>query len=219
MVSADIKRALHCHSTAQSWVSGAQRRRKGSLPHIKSSWVRLVFKVANPDLLQSTPPRKFVCCFLFHHAQEEGLPCQEEVKEDQGQGTSWGWGSPRLPGPGDSPGPIFRVLLWVSSGYAQPITGQVTEVTCPVIGRAQHELTLSKRQKTGPGPGRGPCSSCWCCLSRPWPYGWCWSCCSWRIRGCCWWSVHFILFISKSFRLQMLLLSNFKFEYQFRKEN
>ena len=30
------------------------------------------------------------------------------------------------------------------------ITRQVTEVTCPVIGRAQPELTPSKRQKTGP---------------------------------------------------------------------
>ena len=39
---------------------------------------------------------------------------------------------------------------WQSSDYAQPITGQVTEVTCPVIGRAQPELTPSKRQKTGP---------------------------------------------------------------------
>ena len=50
--------------------------------------------------------------------------------------------------PGTS-GPIFCLLLRVSSDYAQPITGQVTEVTCPVIGRAQPELTPSKRQKTG----------------------------------------------------------------------
>ena len=35
-----------------------------------------------------------------------------------------------------SPGPVFCLLLRVSSDYAQPITGQVTEVTCPVIGRA-----------------------------------------------------------------------------------
>ena len=48
------------------------------------------------------------------------------------------------------PGPVFCLLLGVSSDYAQPITGQVTEVTCPVIGRAQPELTQSKRQKTGP---------------------------------------------------------------------
>ena len=47
--------------------------------------------------------------------------------------------------------PIFCLLLRVSSDYAQPITGQVTEVTCPVIGRAQPELTPSKRQKIGPG--------------------------------------------------------------------
>ena len=45
-------------------------------------------------------------------------------------------------------GPIFYLLLRVSSDYAQPITGQVTEVTCLVIGRAQPQLTLSKRQKT-----------------------------------------------------------------------
>ena len=48
-------------------------------------------------------------------------------------------------------GPVFCLLPGVSSDYAQPITGQVTEVTCPVIGRAQPELTPSKRQKTGPG--------------------------------------------------------------------
>ena len=48
-------------------------------------------------------------------------------------------------------GPVFCLLLGVSSDYAQPITGQVTEVTCPVIGWAQPELTPSKRQKTGPG--------------------------------------------------------------------
>ena len=47
-------------------------------------------------------------------------------------------------------GPIFCLLLSLSSDYAQPITGQVTEVTCPVIGRAQPELTPCKRQKTGP---------------------------------------------------------------------
>ena len=47
-------------------------------------------------------------------------------------------------------GPVFCLLLGVSSDYAQPITGQVTEVTCPVIGRAQPELTPNKRQKTGP---------------------------------------------------------------------
>ena len=49
------------------------------------------------------------------------------------------------------PGPVLCLLLRVSSDYAKPITGQVTEVTCPVIGPAQPELTLSKRQKTGPG--------------------------------------------------------------------
>ena len=49
------------------------------------------------------------------------------------------------------PGSVFCLLLWVNSDYAQPITGQITEVTCPVIGRVQPELTPSKRQKTGPG--------------------------------------------------------------------
>ena len=48
-------------------------------------------------------------------------------------------------------GPVFCLLLGVSSDYAQPITGQVTEVTCPEIGRAQPELIPSKIQKTGPG--------------------------------------------------------------------
>ena len=59
----------------------------------------------------------------------------------------------------DDTGPVFCLLLGVSSDYAQPITGQVTEVTCPVIGWAQPELTLSKRQKMGPGNGLLPV---WC---------------------------------------------------------
>ena len=44
-------------------------------------------------------------------------------------------------------GSVFCLLLIVSSDYAQPITAQVTEVTCPVIGRAQPEFTPSKRLK------------------------------------------------------------------------
>ena len=47
-------------------------------------------------------------------------------------------------------GPVFCLLLRVSSDGAQPITGQVTEVTCPVTDRAQHDLTPNKRQNTGP---------------------------------------------------------------------
>ena len=41
--------------------------------------------------------------------------------------------------------------LRVNSDYAQPISGQVTEAIWPVIGRAQPELTPSKRQKTDLG--------------------------------------------------------------------
>ena len=44
-------------------------------------------------------------------------------------------------------GLVFCLLLGViSSGYAQPITGQVTEVTCPVIGQAQPELTPNRKR-------------------------------------------------------------------------
>ena len=43
-------------------------------------------------------------------------------------------------------------MLGVSSDYAQPITGQVIEVTWPVIGRAQAELTPRMRQKTESRP-------------------------------------------------------------------
>ena len=49
-----------------------------------------------------------------------------------------------------TPEPVFCLLLRVTTDYAQPITGQVTEVICPVIGWAQPELTLSRRQKSGP---------------------------------------------------------------------
>ena len=48
---------------------------------------------------------------------------------------------------------VFCLLLTVSSDYAQPITGmwlKCWQVTWPVIGWAQPELTLSKRQKNGP---------------------------------------------------------------------
>ena len=53
--------------------------------------------------------------------------------------------------PCDWPSTAWAYSEGVSSDYAQPITGQVTEVTCPVIGQAQPELTPSRRQKTGPG--------------------------------------------------------------------
>ena len=55
-----------------------------------------------------------------------------------------------------SPGPVFCLLLGVGSDYAQSITGQVTEVTCPVIGRAQPELSLRKRQIMGPNHQQEP---------------------------------------------------------------
>ena len=42
---------------------------------------------------------------------------------------------------------LICLLFGGSSDYAQPIPDQFTEVTCPVIGRAQPELTPSKRQK------------------------------------------------------------------------
>ena len=48
-------------------------------------------------------------------------------------------------------GPVFCLLLGVSSDCALPVTGQVTSVTWPVIGWVQSELTPSKGQKTGPG--------------------------------------------------------------------
>ena len=48
-------------------------------------------------------------------------------------------------------GPVCYLLLGVSSHYAQPITGQVTQVTCPVTDQAQPELTPDKRYKTGQG--------------------------------------------------------------------
>ena len=47
-------------------------------------------------------------------------------------------------------GPVLCLLVEVSSDYAQPIIDQFTEVTCPVIGRAQPELIPSKRQKQDP---------------------------------------------------------------------
>ena len=57
--------------------------------------------------------------------------------------------------PQKTSGSVFCLLLGVSSDYAQPITGQVTEVTCPVIGQAQPELTPSKRQETGSDKDNG----------------------------------------------------------------
>ena len=41
-------------------------------------------------------------------------------------------------------GPVFCLLIGVSSGCAQPITGQVTSVTWPVIGWAYYELSLAQ---------------------------------------------------------------------------
>ena len=71
-----------------------------------------------------------------------------------------------MPADGPAPGPVFCLLLRVSSDYAQPITGQITEVTCPEIDQAQPGLTPSKRQKTGPGGSRPAASTVlntkWC---------------------------------------------------------
>ena len=50
----------------------------------------------------------------------------------------------------DVPRAHFCLLLGVSSGCVWPIAGQVTSVAWPVIGWAQTELTLRKRQKMGP---------------------------------------------------------------------
>ena len=65
-------------------------------------------------------------------------------------------------------GPVFCLLLRVSSGCAQPITGQVTSVTWPAIGWAKSELTSSKRQKTGPDAGKDMAirmrGECWYCM-------------------------------------------------------
>ena len=42
-------------------------------------------------------------------------------------------------------GPVFCLLLGVSSDYAQPITGKVAEVTSPAIGHA-HSLSLPEQE-------------------------------------------------------------------------
>ena len=62
----------------------------------------------------------------------------------------------------DQPGSVSCLLLRVSSDYAQPITGQVTVVTCPGIGRAQPELTPSKRQKNYAQPITGQVTEVTC---------------------------------------------------------
>ena len=56
--------------------------------------------------------------------------------------------------------PVLCLLLGLSSHYAQPITGQVTEVTSLVIGRAQPELTPSCRHETGQGSINGKKGKC-----------------------------------------------------------
>ena len=62
------------------------------------------------------------------------------------------------------PGPVFSFLLGVSPDYAQAITGQVTEVTCPVIGWTQPEHTPNKRQKGAQEPGNSSLHTT-CCPS------------------------------------------------------
>ena len=61
------------------------------------------------------------------------------------------------------PGPVFCLLLGVSSGITRPIRGQVTSVTWPVIGWAWYELTPSKTKKLGPGfPHWNMLGPIWC---------------------------------------------------------
>ena len=73
---------------------------------------------------------------LYNLTMWHGITARQRLLGDISH-SEWSW-------------PVFCLLLGVSSDYAQPITGQVTEVTCPVIGQAQPELTPSRRQKTGP---------------------------------------------------------------------
>ena len=47
-------------------------------------------------------------------------------------------------------GPIFCLLLGVSSDYSQPITGQVTEVTCPVIDQSTAWAYSEQETENGP---------------------------------------------------------------------
>ena len=50
-----------------------------------------------------------------------------------------------------STGPVFGLLLGLSSRSARPITGQVISVTWPMISWAKSDLFVGKREKTGPG--------------------------------------------------------------------
>ena len=63
------------------------------------------------------------------------------------------------------PGPVFCLLLRVSSDYAQTITWQLTEETCPVIGWAQPELARSKFRLCSANRRLGY----WCNLPCDWP--------------------------------------------------
>ena len=68
VLSMAVKWALHYHSTAQSRVT-----RLSSVRRVVYGTIVLT----DPDLLQSTPPCIFTCCFLFHDAPGKRCPCQE----------------------------------------------------------------------------------------------------------------------------------------------
>ena len=102
---------------------------------------------------QAYSPSRSICapslaiCYLYHNV----------LSLSHGNHCSSFYPHPWLIGPTDGgpvakcgPGSVFCLSLGVSSDYAQPITGQVTEVTCPVIGQAQPELTPGG-EKMGPG--------------------------------------------------------------------
>ena len=90
---------------------------------------KILYNALNRDKIQL-----YICIYVYVYIDRQ----------------SWEYGSCHHMPILSSPGPVLCLLLGVSSAYAQPITGQVTEVTCPVIGWAHPELSPSKWQKTGP---------------------------------------------------------------------
>ena len=105
------------------------------LANLKSCWLKRVKTTKNN---WSSSPRYLTCWPDIDYCQTDRLYCiVADQRSFMFENNHIIWDR-------------FCLLLRVSLDYVQSITLQVTEVTCPVIGRSQSELTPSKRQKTDP---------------------------------------------------------------------
>ena len=137
-----------CTHQAVLWTVEYVLHNKGIQRNIVTARVRSTYGVHHVS--PSLPSGKEIIVSVVQYSGPKRFRYLRESGAASGESLQ-GWHASLIRGAEKTPGPVFCLFLRVSSGCAWPITGEVTSVTWPVIGWAYSELTLSKRQKTGPG--------------------------------------------------------------------